>query len=68
MNKAKQNRSKYNFGTYKVDQEIEVDPLDVHSMLTSLGSFNKRHGRDIVVEPTGVITKEGKVKCLVSKI
>lgn len=69
METTKHNRSKYNFGLLdKVGDEIFVEPLDVHSMLSSLGSFNRRHGRKIVIEPTGEITEEGKIKCIVTQI
>lgn len=68
MNTIKQNRSKYNFGTRKVGDEITVEPLDVHSMLSSLGAYNRRHGRKIELEATGELTENGESKFKVTKI
>lgn len=44
-----------------------LDPLDVHSMQTSLKAFNKRHKREVEVELTGEV-KNGKLKCNIIKV
>lgn len=52
--KKKQNRSKYNFGKLeKIGDEILVSPEDVYSALSSLGSFNRRHNKNIVMALDG---------------
>lgn len=62
----KTNRSKYEFGTRKVGDEILVKPLDVHSFNVALASFNTRHGRDIQVENLGEV--KGEIKFTVINI
>lgn len=68
MEVKKQHRSKYNFGSYKVGDVLTVEPMDVHSMLCSLASFNRRHNRKIEVVPSGELDENNKVKCLITKI
>lgn len=50
MKKTRQNRSKYNFGEISKGDILEIDPLDVHNMKTSLLAFNKYHNKKIVME------------------
>lgn len=69
MSTVKLHRSKYNFGSLKeVGESIAVEPQDVYSALSSLNSFNKRHGTSIVMEPDGQITEDGKIKLFVIEI
>lgn len=68
-NIKKQNRSKYNFGLLKeVGEFILVEPEDVYSALSSLGSFNRRHKTEIVMAPDGDGLHEGKIKLVVTSI
>lgn len=54
MEVKRRNKSKYNFGSCKVGEEIKVDFEDTFNMFSSLLSFNRRHGKSIEIEPKEV--------------
>lgn len=44
------NRSKYNFSKLEMNSTMVIKPLDLYSMQNSLRFYNKKHGKNVIVE------------------